>query len=95
MIKRANDNFLNARKDFPGPNFIKFSFVIIGLLCWVEFFYPNFKFASHYLGILFESENLILGVISFSSIFGVLACAFLWFPTYIFSIIQAISRKPK
>ena len=88
MIKRANDNFLNAWKDFPGPNFIKFSFVIIGLLCWVEFFYPNFKFASHYLGILFESENLILGVISFSSIFGVLACAVLWFPSYVWSILK-------
>ena len=43
MIKRANDNFLNAWKDFPGSNFIKYSFVMIGLLCWVEFFYPDFK----------------------------------------------------
>ena len=88
MIKRANDNFLNAWKDFPGSNFIKYSFVMIGLLCWVEFFYPDFKFASYWLGILFESENIILGVISFSSIFGVLACAVLWFPSYVWSILK-------
>ena len=95
MINKANELFLEKWKDFPGSNIFKYAFVIIGGLAWFEFFYPEFKFASHYLGILFESENLILGVISFSSIFGVLACALLWFPTYIFSIIQAISRSPK
>jgi len=95
MINKANELFLEKWKDFPGSNIFKYALVIIGGLAWFEFLYPGFKFASHYLGILFESENLILGVISFSSIFGVLACALLWFPTYIFSIIQAISRSPK
>ena len=71
----------------------KYVFVIIGGLAWFEFFYPEFKFASHVLGDMFASENIVLGVISFSGIFGVLACAFLWFPTYIFSIIQAIARS--
>ena len=41
----------------------------------------------------FKSGNVILGVIAFSGIFGVLACAFGFFPTYIFSIIKAIARS--
>ena len=92
MINKANKLFLEKWKDFPGSNIFKYAFVIIGALAWFEFFYPEFKFASHVLGDMFASENIILGVISFSGIFGVLACAFLWFPTYIFSIIQAIAR---
>ena len=88
MINKANELFLEKWKDFPGSNIVKYAFVIIGGLAWFEFFYPEFKFASHYLGILFESENLLLAVISFSSIFGCLACAFLWFPSYVWSILK-------
>ena len=92
MIKQANDNFLSAWKEFPGSNFVKYIFVMIGLLCWVEFFYPDFKFASYWLGMLFESENIILMLISFSSIFGCLACAFLWFPSYVWSILKELKN---
>ena len=93
MINKANELFLEKWKDFPGSNIFKYVFVIIGGLAWFEFFYPEFKFVSHVLGDMFASENIVLGVISFSGIFGVLACAFLWFPTYIFSIFQAITRS--
>ena len=92
MIKRGNDNFLKVWKDFPGSNILKYIFVLIGFLCWVEFFYPNFKFASHYLGILFASDNLILVVISFSTIFGCIACALLWFPTYVWSFLKELKN---
>jgi len=92
MIKQANDNFLNAWKDFPGSNFVKYIFVMIGLLCWVEFFYPEFKFASYYLGELFGTENIILVVISISTIFGCLACALLWFPSYVWSILKELKN---
>ena len=88
MLRQVNKNFLNTWKDFPGPNFVKFAFVVIGLLCWVEFFYPNFKFASHYLILLFGSGNAFLGVISFSAAAGCLACCLLWFPSYLWSIIK-------
>ena len=88
MLEQANKNFLNTWKDFPGPNFIKFSFVVIGLLCWVEYFFPDFKFASHYLMILFKSGNIFLGVIAFSAMFGCLACSLLWFPSYLWNIIK-------
>ena len=70
----------------------KFSFVIIGLLCWVEYFFPDFKFASHYLSILFSSGNAFLGVISFSAMFGCLACGLLWFPSYLWSIIKVFKK---
>jgi len=93
MINKANELFLKKWKDFPGPNILKYGFVIIGGLAWFEFLYPEFKFASHVLGDMFASENIILGVISFSGIFGVLACAVLWFPTYIFCIYKAIAKS--
>ena len=92
MISKANSRFLEMWKDFPGSNIVKYAFVIIGGLTWFEFFYPEFKFASHVLGDMFASENIVLGVISFSGIFGVLACAFLWFPSYIFCCIKAFGK---
>jgi uncharacterized membrane protein YuzA (DUF378 family) len=92
MISKANSRFLEMWKDFPGSNIVKYAFVIIGGLTWFEFFYPEFKFASHVLGDMFASENIVLGVISFSGIFGILACAFLWFPSYIFCCIKAIGK---
>ena len=93
MINNANELFLEKWKDFPGPNILKYAFVIIGGLAWFEFINPEFKFASHILGDMFGSGNIILGVLSFSGIFGVLACAVLWFPTYIFSIYKAIAKS--
>ena len=92
MISKANSRFLEMWKDFPGSNIVKYAFVIIGGLTWFEFFYPEFKFASHVLGDMFARENIVLGVISFSGIFGILACAFLWFPSYIFCCIKAIGK---
>ena len=93
MINKANEIFLEKWKDFPGPNIFKFAFALIGGLAWFEYFNPEFKFASHILWDMFGSGNPILGVIAFSGIFGVLACAFLWFPTYIFSVIKAIAKS--
>ena len=93
MINKANEIFLEKWKDFPGPNILKYAFVIIGGLSWYEFFYPDFKFTNHMLMGWLDSGNIILGVISFSGIFGVLACAVLWFPTYIFCIYKAIARS--
>ena len=93
MINKANEFFLEKWKDFPGPNILKYAFVIIGGLSWYEFFYPDFKFTNHMLMGWLDSGNIILGVLSVSGVFGVLACALLWLPTYIFSIIKAIARK--
>ena len=92
MIKQANDNFFNIWKTFPGPKIFKFCFVIIGFLCWTEYFFPDFKFASHYLSILFISGNVFLGVISISASFGCLACGLLWFPSYLWSIIKVFKK---
>ena len=88
MLNKINKHFLNIWGDFPGPNQLKYIFVLIGLLAWIEFFFPSFKFASYYIYILWGSENAILGVISFSSIFGVMACGFLWLPSYLISIFK-------
>ena len=92
MINRINSIFLEKWKDFPGPNIFKYSFAIIGALAWYEYFNPEFKFASHLLWEMFESGNVILGVLAFSGIFGVLACGFAFFPTYIFSILKVITK---
>ena len=89
MINEINKNFLNVWKTFPGPNILKYIFVIIGLLCWAEYFL-EFKFASHYLSLLWGSGNAFLVVISFSAIFGCAACAFLWFPSYLWSIFKTL-----
>ena len=88
MLEKTNKDFLNTWKDFPGPKFVKFGFVIIGFLCWVEFFYPDFKFASHYLYLLFGSGNAFLGVIAFSAGAGCLACGLLWFQSYVWSFFR-------
>ena len=92
MISKANSRFLEMWKDFPGSNIFKYAFVIIGGLAWFEFLNPKFKFASDVLMDMFSSGNIVLGVISFSGIFGVLACAILWFPSYIFCCIKAIGK---
>jgi len=42
---------------------------------------------------MFGSGNVILGVLAFSGIFGVLACGFAFFPTYILSAIKVILRN--
>ena len=92
MINKANEIFLEKWKDFPGPNILKYAFVIIGGLSWYEFFYPDFKFTNHMLMGWLDSGNMVLGVLSITGVFGVLACALLWLPTYIFSIIKAIAK---
>ena len=62
---------------------------------WKDFPGPSiFKFVTHVLMDMFGSGNMILGVIAFSGIFGVAACALLWFPSYIFCCIKAINRRP-
>ena len=93
MINKANKFYLEKWKDFPGPNIFKFAFALIGGLAWFEFFNPEFKFASHLFWEMFGSGNVILGVIAFSGTFGVLACGFAFFPTYIFSVIKAIAKS--
>jgi len=90
MLRNANEYFLDKWKEFPGPNILKYFFVIIGLLCWAEYFL-EFKFASYYLSLLWGSGNMFLGLISFIAIFGCAACAFLWFPSYIWSIIKSFN----
>ena len=48
MFSEINAEFLKQWKEFPGTNTLKYSFVIIGLLCWLEYFIPDLKFASYY-----------------------------------------------
>ena len=57
--------------------------------------FPDFKFASHYLVILFKSGNISLGVIAFSAMFGCLACGLLWFPSYLWNIINLLGSNNK
>ena len=92
MIGEINAIYLEKWKDFPGPDIFKYAFAIIGALAWYEFFNPEFKFASHLLWKMFGSGNVILGVAAFAGAFGVLACALLWFPTYLHSILKVISK---
>ena len=94
MISEANSRYLEKWKDFPGPSIFKFAFALIGGLAWFELLNPDFKFVSHVLIDMFGSGNMILGVIAFSGILGVAACALLWFPSYIFCCIKAINRRP-
>ncbi len=56
MFSEINAEFLKQWKEFPGTNTLKYSFVIIGLLCWLEYFIPDLKFASYYLTILLQSS---------------------------------------
>ena len=91
MLNKINKHFLNIWGDFPGPNQLKYIFVLIGLLAWIEFFFPSFKFANYYLSILLDKAmggNAILGLISFTAIFGIIACGLLWLPSYLISIFK-------
>ena len=56
-------------------------------------FFTQIKFTNHMLMGWLDSGNIILGVLSVSGVFGVLACALLWLPTYIFSIIKANAKS--
>jgi hypothetical protein len=92
MFDKINSIYLEKWKDFPGPDIFKYAFAIIGALAWYEFFVPEFKFTNHLLLEMFRSGNAILGMIAFSGIFGVLACAIAFFPTYLHSILKVISK---
>ena len=92
MLGEINAIYLEKWKDFPGPDIFKYAFALIGALSWYEFFVPEFEFTNHLLLKMFGSGNVILGVIAFSGIFGVLACAIAFFPTYLYSILKVISK---
>ena len=88
MIDEINKDFHNKWKDFPGNKNLKLTFVFIGFVTWLEFFLPQLNFGSHLAGLLWETGNLFAGLASFILIVGVLACALLWLPTYVWSIIK-------
>ena len=56
MFSEINAEFLKQWKEFPGTNTLKYSFVIIGLLCWLEYFIPDLKFSGGNF-IVFPSFN--------------------------------------
>ena len=91
MLNKINKHFLNTWVDFPGPNQLKYIFVLIGLLAWIEIFFPSFKFADYYISIILNkamSGNVVLGLISFIAICGVAVCGLLWLPSYLMSIFK-------
>ena len=92
MINEINSIYLEKWKDFPGPNIIKYAFALIGALSWYEFFVPEFKFTNHLLWGMIESGNVILAVLAISGAFGVIACAIVFFPTYLHSILKVLSK---
>ena len=94
MFAEINAEFLKQWKEFPGTNTLKYSFVIIGLLCWLEYFIPDLKFASYYLTILLKStENIIIWFFGLIIIAGLFACSFLWLPSYLWIFLKRLKNR--
>ena len=88
VIANINKDFLDKWEGFPGPNFLKFFFVILGLFCWLEVIIPGFNPISLFLIPLFKTGNTLMWLLSFIILMGCLACMFFWFPTYLWSVIK-------
>ena len=72
MIANINKDFLDKWEGFPGPNFLKFFFVILGLFCWLEVIIPGLNSISLFLIPLFKTGNIIIMFFSFIILMGCL-----------------------
>ena len=92
FIKNVNEEFLNSWKDFPGPKYLKFLFVLIGLYGWIEMtFFPKISFLND-LAMYLWGGGIFFGFISILLLFGLLACSIYWFPTYVWTMIKEIRK---
>ena len=92
LFKEINDEFLNKWKDFPGPNYNKYFFVIIGLYGWIEMaLYPKLAFLNITIEYLWN-WNQYAGILGIIILVGQIACSIYWFPTYVWTVIK-VSKK--
>ena len=88
VIANVNKDFLDKWEGFPGPNFLKFFFVILGLFCWLEVIIPGLNPISLFLIPLFKTGNILMWFFSFIILMGCFACMFFWFPAYLWCVIK-------
>jgi hypothetical protein len=92
VISQINKAFLDKWKDFPGPNFLKFIFVVIGLWGWIEMaLYPTISPLNDLFYYLWDigAITALLGMIILT---GQIACSIFWFPTYAWTVIKTIMK---
>ena len=97
MIKETNKLFLNKWKDFPGPDWLKFCFVLIGLTGALELILPNFNFLMFWGTDIYEATpnfiGFFIGVLIINV--GVGICILFWLSSYLFSLFQSTFQKDK
>jgi len=92
LISEINKEFLNKWKDFPGSNFSKFIFAVIGLWGWIEMaLFPSISPLNDLFSYLWD-KGPITSVLAMIVLAGQIACSILWFPTYAWAIIKAIRK---
>lgn len=93
LISEINIKFLDKWKDFPGPNYLKFIFVAIGLWGLIEMaLYPSISPFNDLFSYLWD-KGAITGTLAMSILFGQIACSIVWFPTYAWVVIKVIRNK--
>lgn len=94
MISEINRNFLKSWKDFPSPNYMKFSFVIIGFIVDLEIIFKDFSFFSFWVLDIYKANDGVIGILFvFILTIGFLACGIFWFPSYLWEGIKIIKKK--
>ena len=93
LISEINIKFLDKWKDFPGPNYLKFIFVAIGLWGWIEMaLYPSISLFNDLFSYLWD-KGAITGVLAMVLLAGQIACSIFWFPTSAWIVIKVIRNK--
>ena len=93
LISQINKEFLDKWKDFPGPNYLKFIFVAIGLWGWIEMaLYPSISLFNDLFSYLWD-KGAITGVLAMVLLAGQIVCSIFWFPTYAWIVIKVIRNK--
>lgn len=92
VISQINKEFLDKWKDFPGPNFLKFIFVVIGLWGWIEMaLYPTISPLNDLFYYLWDI-GAITALLGMMILIGQIACSIFWFPTYAWTVIKTIMK---
>ncbi|NQW07957.1 MAG: hypothetical protein HQ480_05600 [Candidatus Pelagibacter sp.] len=92
LISEINKEFLDGWKDFPGSNFSKFIFAVIGLWGWIETaLFPSVSPLNDLFYYLWDM-GAIMALLGMIMLTGQIACSIFWFPTYAWAIIKA-TRK--
>lgn len=81
-------------KNFPGPDYMKFLFVIISLIVDLDLFFKDFNFLSLWLLDIYNANEGVIGqFFVFLFTIGFLACGIVWFPSYLWEGIKIIKKK--